>query len=76
MIKEPNPKLIADRAIVLLVHSLQETIEGSRGLAMRQIAEAVVLLNQLAERENFASEDLESIFKDCHEITFEEMELR
>lgn len=74
--KEPNPKLIADRAIVLLVQSLQETWLGSRGLSMRKIAEAVVLLNQLAERENFASEDLDSIFKDCHEIAFEKMGLK
>jgi hypothetical protein len=68
--KEPSVKLTADKAIVLLVQSIQEIEEDRLGVARRSIAEAVMLLNQFAERENFASENLDSIFKDCCKITF------
>lgn len=66
-------KGLVDNAIVKLVMSINDYNKGNPKDAEERIAEAIVVLNHIAKRENFASVELDNIFKHCHDMVLENL---
>ena len=66
-------KGFADNAIVKLVIALYDYNKGNPEYAEEGIAEAIVVLNHIARRENFASVELDNIFKHCHDMVLDRL---
>lgn len=66
-------KGFADDAIVKLVIALNDYNKGNPEYAEERIAEAIVVLNHIARRENFASVELDNIFKNCQNMVLDKL---
>ncbi len=73
MMNDVTIKGLVDYAIVKLVISINDYNKGNPKDAEERIAEAIVELNHIAKRENFASVELDNIFKHCHDMVLEEL---
>jgi len=73
MMNDVTIKGLVDTSIVKLVMAINDYNKGNPEYAEGRIAEAIVTLNHIAKRENFASVELDNIFKHCHDMVLEEL---
>ena len=71
MMNDVTIKGLVDTSIVNLVIALNDYNKGNPEYAEERIAETIVTLNHIARRENFASVELDNIFKHCHDMVLE-----
>jgi hypothetical protein len=73
MLNNDMIKGFADTAIVHLVIALSDYNRGNSAQAEEGIAEAIVVLNHIARRENFDSVELDNIFKNCQNMVLDKL---
>jgi hypothetical protein len=73
MLNNDMIKGFADTAIIHLVIALSDYNRGNPAQAEEGIAEAIVVLNHIARRENFASVELDNIFKNCQNMVLDKL---